>query len=100
VVARPTWSANYKGIEYGWTSNHAWAIASYATVITLGSGQVASLICGALIGEGPFVGGVCSAPVEMIVNSLVRGHARVTNHGIWVAFYPNWGDWYTTEGAY
>src|SRR5579872_1082531 len=66
------WSGNYQGVEIGWTSNHAWAIASYATVATLGSGEVASLACSAAPGAGP----VCSYIMETVVSNLVAGSAR------------------------
>ena len=88
TVTRTTnWSGNYQGVAYGWTNDHAWAIASYATVATLGSGAVASLACGVL---GGGYGPVCSFVVQTAVSSLTAGSARLTNHGIWIAVYPHW----------
>jgi hypothetical protein len=87
------WSGNYQGVEFGWTNDHAWAIASYATVATLGSGEIASLACSRI--GGSVAGSVCSYTVETVVSNLAAGHPRLTNHGIWIAVYPHWG--YVTD---
>jgi hypothetical protein len=92
-----SWSGNYKGIEYGWTNNHAWAIASYSAAIAQGSGEVAALLCSAAA-EEPVVGSACRSAVASIASSLMSGHPRLTNHGLWIAYYV-WGSG-PTSGTY
>jgi hypothetical protein len=86
--ASGSWSSNYEGVAYGWTNDHAWAIASYATVATLGSGEIASIACDAVSDSG--IGPVCDNGVSFVVRSLTTGSARLNNHGIWIAIYPHW----------
>jgi len=92
------WSRTYDGVEFGWTNDHAWAIASYATSITLGSGEIASLACNA-VSDGGF-GPICSYVVEQVLAPLLSGKPRLTNHGIWVAYYPSYPSGYVTKGTY
>jgi hypothetical protein len=80
-----TWSGVADGVQFGWTSDHAWAIASYATVARYGAGEVASLACDAVSGgSGP----ICDYLAEEVVAELAAGHPRLTNHGLWIAVYP------------
>jgi hypothetical protein len=94
------WSGNVQGITFGWTTDHAWAIASYATVATLGSGEVAHLACGVLGGE--VAGYVCDMVVSNIVKTMTAGSARLNYHGIWIAIYPHWWNltFSTSEGRW
>jgi hypothetical protein len=86
--ASANFSANYNGIAYGWTDDHAWAIASYSTVASQGAGLVASMICTRVIGEGPFTGNGCNKPVAAAVSASTGGWPNWTNHGIWIAVSP------------
>ncbi|WP_167384527.1 hypothetical protein [Amycolatopsis tolypomycina] len=84
------WSKNVSGVEIGWTHDHAWAIASYGTVLRLGAGVVAGALCSAASGEPGFpnpVAMACSRAVRQVIGQLVAGHPALTNHGIWVARY-------------
>jgi hypothetical protein len=80
------WSGVVNGVEFGWTSDHAWAIASYATVSRYGAGEVASLACDAVSDGG--AGPVCDYIAEEVVASLAAGHPAFTNYGLWIAIYP------------
>lgn len=85
-----TWSGRISGtsITFGWTNDHAWVISDYADAIAYGAGFVAGQLCAALMREeGPFIGKVCSGPVTNIVKQLLAGRPRLTNHGLWTAFY-------------
>jgi hypothetical protein len=82
-----SWSGHYQGVAFGWTNDHAWAIASYSTVLTLGSGKVASLACSPLGGGFNYV---CDSIVASVVRQMTAGSSRLTNHGIWIAIYPHW----------
>ena len=96
-----TWSHTVAGtsIEYGWTTDHAWVIVDYADAIKYGAGFVAGQVCAVVIGEeGPFMGSPCSRAVTQIVGSLVQGHPRLSNHGLWVAVYL-W-PYHTTMGTW
>lgn len=96
-----TWSGRVSGtsITFGWTNDHAWVISDYADAIAYGAGFVAGQLCAALIREeGPLIGKVCSGPVTSIVKDMLKGRPRLTNHGLWAAFYvwpehETWGTW-------
>jgi hypothetical protein len=95
------WSKTVSGtsITFGWTNNHAWVISNYADALAYGAGFVAGQLCAALMKEeGPFIGKACSTPVTNIVKNLLAGRPRLTNHGLWAAFYiwpqhETWGTW-------
>lgn len=96
-----TWSGRVSGtsITYGWTNNHAWVISDYADAIAYGAGFVAGQLCAALMREeGPQIGKACSGPVTSLVKNALKGRSRLTNHGLWAAFYvwplhDTWGTW-------
>jgi hypothetical protein len=96
------WSRSFgTGSSYGWTNNHAWAIVTYADAISYGSGAVASALCGVVGGEeGPLnpVSRTCGSVVRQIAEALTSGHPRLTNHGLWIAYYL-WPA-YTTDGTW
>lgn len=80
-------------VTVGWTKDHAWVISSYGAAISAGSGLIASQLCSLTSGEtGPLnpVGKACSTAVTAAVTSMVQGHPALTNHGLWIAYYP-WG---------
>jgi len=81
------WSRTISGthITIGWTDNHAWIIADYADVITQGSGFIAGQLCGIVSDEG--LDQACSYAAKTAAAELVKGHARLTDHGLWIAFY-------------
>lgn len=92
------WSRTIAGtsITYGWTNDshggHAWVIANYADAIARGAGFIANRLCQVVVDEeGPYLGHACEAPVVEVVSSFVRGSARLTNHGLWAAWYPFYG---------
>jgi hypothetical protein len=96
---RSNFSAVIRGVEVGWTNDHAWLITSYANAITLGSGEVAEIVCDAVSDGG--MGPACDYIIEQIVGPLLKNKPRLTNHGIWGALYPeNWGRYRTTGGTY
>ena len=100
---RSNWSHTipHSSIQVGWTNDHAWVIADYADAIAYGSGFIAGQVCGIVSGEeGPFnpVSRVCSNLVTSLVQSLLQGHPRLTNHGLWMAFYV-WPE-HTTAGTW
>lgn len=97
-----TWSHTVSGtsITFGWTNDHAWVISNYADAMAYGAGFVAGQLCAALMKEeGRIIGRACSDPVTSIVKGMVQGRPRLTNHGLWAAFYPwriqheTWGTW-------
>jgi hypothetical protein len=97
-----SYTVPHTSIEIGWTNDHAWVIADYADVIIQGAGFIAGEICSSVGGEeGPFnpVGEACSRAVEPVVSALVKGHPRLTDHGLWVAFYP-WSSPQITKGTW
>ena len=97
---KSNWSEVVDGIDVGWTANHVWAIASYATVIKFGAGQAAAIACDALT-EEEGIGYVCDQAVEEVVEQLLKNEAKLTDHGIWVALYPTvWGRFNLTDGKY
>lgn len=90
-------------LTVGWTKDHAWVIASWAAALTAGSGQIASELCDAVSGEEiPLVnpvGSACQTLAEQVVAQLVAGRPRLTNHGLWMAFYV-WNGRTTTSGTW
>ncbi len=96
-----TWSGKVSGtsITFGWTNNHAWVISDYADAIAYGAGFVAGQLCAALMREeGPMIGKACGGPVTSLVKRALQGRPRLTNHGLWAAFYvwpehEAWGTW-------
>lgn len=90
---KSNWSKVVSGIEIGWTKNHGWMIASYATLLKVGSGRAAQIVCTYTMPEEPGLGYACNKIVSAEVAKLTKGKKRVTNHGVWVAAYPSisWG---------
>src|SRR6266567_2204359 len=83
------WSHQVSGtsITIGWTQDHAWLISDYSDVITQGSGYIAGQLCSVIVGE-EMPGQPCSLAVRDLVGPLVNGVPALTNHGIWIAAYP------------
>lgn len=78
-------------VTVGWTDDHAWVIASYGAAISAGSGLIASQVCSIVSGEtGPLnpLGKACSTVTTQVVATLMEGHPAMTDHGLWMAYYP------------
>ncbi|MEU8076036.1 hypothetical protein AB0B31_11340 [Catellatospora citrea] len=77
-------------VTVGWTKDHAWVIASWAATMSAGAGLIASQVCSIASGEtGPLnpVGRACSTAVSTVVAELLAGRPRLTDHGLWIAYY-------------
>lgn len=78
-----SWSTVYDGVEFGWTTDHLWVIASYATLLSHSTDAIADAMC-----DDIGMGVLCSWPVEQITDALIKGQARLTKNGVWLAIYP------------
>lgn len=93
------WSRSYGGVNFGWTNDHLWVMASYATLMSADVGAAAGIGCGMIVGGWAIP--VCAQAVKVTVGVLISGWPRLTNHGVWVSYYPRsiWNG-YTTGGRY
>ena len=97
AIASANWSSSYDGASYGWTNDHAWMVASYQTIGTVGAGALAGAVCSA----AHVPSWLCAAPAAAVFYNDTRGQPWYTNHGIWVAIYPNWiFNWSLAGGRY